>query len=562
MAKYEVKMSCGHVETVQLFGKMDDRYKKIEWLEKNGVCTECQKAQKAQEHAEATAKAAEKASAENLPELTGSEKQINWALTIRAEKLAQVDTMLEKISAACNGDEEKIALAKIQSQAIKNVLVSYTDSKFWIDNRDYPLKEIIKVNNLAETIKAELESIKNVAENNTDTTSAEEIKTTSVAENFETTLSNCKKEFGAVGNAPFCANVNVDDVAPVEQVYFNTLADAIKFSRSLNKATNKKIEVDNGVSCFDALVYGTGKYYYTINPEGEFLGVYTPETVDTIAEIDGRTAKNVMADVMYVSGEGLAEFGEYYYLKYINLSSLSVGERQKLEESRQNCLANATVYPANEVTKEPVIFRYNPYLKQLEAKTPKNDTVRQILKDNAWSWDIQNSVWTYRINSYRLPYRFERVAECGNKLLNAGVPITIANDKIRTKAVDADYIPANPHYILEGYNGDTTTIRICWDDEFNKTLYKIHKNIKSLPGAKYSGGVVHVPTKYYNEIWDFAKTYNFGISDEATKLLEIAKNNYDSRTVVTVAESKKNASATENILDSSRAIIDDLRDDD
>ena len=434
MAKYEVKMSCGHVETIQLFGKMEDRYKKIAWLEENGVCAECHKAQKKQEHAEATAKAAEKATAEKLPALTGSEKQISWALVIRAQKLAQVDTMLEKISAACNGDEEKIALAKIQSQAIKNVLVSYTDSKFWIDNRDYPLKEIIKVNNLAATIKAELESIKNAAENmienNTDTTSTEEIKTTSEAENFETTLSNCKKEFGTVGNAPFCANVKINDVAPVEQVYFNTLSDAIKFSRSLNKATNKKIEVDNGVSFLDSLVYGTGKYYYTINPEGEFLGVYTPETVDTIAEIDGRTAKNVMADVMSVSDEGLANFDEYYYLKYINLAGLNVGERQKLEESHKNCLANSTVYPANEVTKEPVIFRYNPYLKQLEAKTPKNDTVRQILKDNGWSWDSQNSVWAYRINSYRLPYRFERVAECGNKLLNAGVPITIANDKI------------------------------------------------------------------------------------------------------------------------------------
>lgn len=552
MAKYEVKMSCGHVVTVQLFGKMDDRYKKIEWLEKNGVCTECQKAQKAQEHAEATAKAAEKATAENLPALTGSEKQINWALTIRAEKLAKLDEVYNKAVAAANNDTDKIADAKLQIQAFKKVFASFTDAKFWIDNRDKDIKTIIKANNLAATIKAEIENLKNAVD-------TAEITTVDAPANAETVLEECKKEFGAVDNAPFCANVEDDKNAPAKQIYFNTLSDAIKFARSLNKATKNKIEVDNGVSFLDSLVYGTGKYYYTINPAGEFLGVYTPETVDTIAEIDGRTAKNVMADVMSVSDEGLANFDEYYYLKYINLSSLSVGERQKLEESRQNCLANATVYPANEVTKDSVIFRYNPYLKQLEAKTPKNDTVRQILKDNGWSWDSQNSVWAYRINSYRLPYRLERVAECGNKLLNAGVPITIANDKIRTKAVDADYIPANPHYILEGYNGDTTTIRICWDDKISASLYK---DIKSLPGAKYSGGVVHVPTKYYNEIWDFAKTYNFGISNEATKLLEIAKNNYDSRTVVTVAESKKIVPATENILDSSRAIIDDLRDDD
>lgn len=182
MAKYEVKMSCGHVETIQLFGKMTDRDRKIAWLEENGVCTECRKAQKEQERAEATAKAAEKASAENLPELTGSEKQINWALTIRAEKLAKLDEVYNKAVAAANGDTDKLANAKLQIQAFKKVFASFTDAKFWIDNRDKDIKTIINANNLAETINAEIDSLKNQKNNSEENTVAENTMVENTAE--------------------------------------------------------------------------------------------------------------------------------------------------------------------------------------------------------------------------------------------------------------------------------------------------------------------------------------------------------------------------------------------
>lgn len=45
MAKYTVNMSCGHTETVELFGKDADRHKKIEYFETYGLCKECFKAQ-------------------------------------------------------------------------------------------------------------------------------------------------------------------------------------------------------------------------------------------------------------------------------------------------------------------------------------------------------------------------------------------------------------------------------------------------------------------------------------------------------------------------------------
>lgn len=45
MAKYNVKCpKCGKVYEVELFGKIEERYKKIEWMEKNKLCPECWKA--------------------------------------------------------------------------------------------------------------------------------------------------------------------------------------------------------------------------------------------------------------------------------------------------------------------------------------------------------------------------------------------------------------------------------------------------------------------------------------------------------------------------------------
>ena len=43
MAKYTIIMSCGHTDTVELFGKDMDRKRKIEYFEEHGLCKECYK---------------------------------------------------------------------------------------------------------------------------------------------------------------------------------------------------------------------------------------------------------------------------------------------------------------------------------------------------------------------------------------------------------------------------------------------------------------------------------------------------------------------------------------
>ena len=44
--KYDVKFSCGHTETIELFGNTKDREDRIKYFEERGVCSECYKEMK------------------------------------------------------------------------------------------------------------------------------------------------------------------------------------------------------------------------------------------------------------------------------------------------------------------------------------------------------------------------------------------------------------------------------------------------------------------------------------------------------------------------------------
>lgn len=44
--KYYIKFSCGHKDTVEIFGKSEDREKKIRYYEEQGICSQCYKEQR------------------------------------------------------------------------------------------------------------------------------------------------------------------------------------------------------------------------------------------------------------------------------------------------------------------------------------------------------------------------------------------------------------------------------------------------------------------------------------------------------------------------------------
>lgn len=91
MAKYTVTHSCGHEEVVNLIGPHRDREWRMARMEEE-VCHECYLRQLAAENA----KAAEENKKNELPALTGSEKQVAWAESIRAQRIASITETVRK----------------------------------------------------------------------------------------------------------------------------------------------------------------------------------------------------------------------------------------------------------------------------------------------------------------------------------------------------------------------------------------------------------------------------------------------------------------------------------
>jgi len=108
--KYKIKLSCGHAETISIYGTQKEREQKIYWYEKYGKCEKCQ------------------AKDEGLPPLTGTENQIAWAMKIRNKTMNDIKIIDSMI---------------FSTEAIKeynkfvNWLKKNTAAKFWIDIEKY-----------------------------------------------------------------------------------------------------------------------------------------------------------------------------------------------------------------------------------------------------------------------------------------------------------------------------------------------------------------------------------------------------------------------------------------
>lgn len=143
MAKYTVNHSCGHDEVVQLVGKHAERDRKLAWLATQD-CSECRKAAFNSANA-ARAEQVKGSFGSEWPALTGSEKQVAWAETIRASLLpAATATMIEtegrmeEARASGQYSAEQVAEAEVMLGLMGDTLHyirNQASSRFWIDNK-------------------------------------------------------------------------------------------------------------------------------------------------------------------------------------------------------------------------------------------------------------------------------------------------------------------------------------------------------------------------------------------------------------------------------------------
>ena len=121
--KYKIVYACGHIGTVQLYGKNSDRDRKVKWLESHALCQACQ----ADENREKAQAAIKETANLDLPNLEGSPKQIDWALVIRAKKVQEARIFIDP------GVPEEI---RERARKFYNWYTGQTQASWWIDHRD------------------------------------------------------------------------------------------------------------------------------------------------------------------------------------------------------------------------------------------------------------------------------------------------------------------------------------------------------------------------------------------------------------------------------------------
>lgn len=126
MAQYNIHHTCGHEETVQIYGTNvhGERQHKAEWLESKS-CRDCER------------KAMREENLTGAAELEGSEKQVNWANDLRANAIGEIKTKLAKIDTQyiATPQEWKDAQRKA-GEAIITAMLAETSAKAIIDHRD------------------------------------------------------------------------------------------------------------------------------------------------------------------------------------------------------------------------------------------------------------------------------------------------------------------------------------------------------------------------------------------------------------------------------------------
>ena len=115
--------ACGHEQVHYLAGFPSQQERKARWLGTT-TCRTCFAAAKRSEQADAAARDTATIAHLTLPALLGSERQVGWATTIRASRLA-------------------VIVAEQGADASQHACLEVTDAKWWIDHRDLPDADLI-----------------------------------------------------------------------------------------------------------------------------------------------------------------------------------------------------------------------------------------------------------------------------------------------------------------------------------------------------------------------------------------------------------------------------------
>ncbi len=131
MAKYDITRACGHEEEIQIYGPVSGRERQAQY-ESGRLCRACYLAEQAKNRADESKAAAETAKASGMPALTGTEKQIAWAETIRAAAAHSLNAIRPALEAAPEAHRKAADIAL----GIIDAAMGRTSARDWIESRE------------------------------------------------------------------------------------------------------------------------------------------------------------------------------------------------------------------------------------------------------------------------------------------------------------------------------------------------------------------------------------------------------------------------------------------
>lgn len=144
MAWYYGTFSCGHEGRVNIIGSIKER----EWKKENAfskMCPECYEKYLQQERERKQLEAEEKAKEMELPDITGTPKQVAWANTLRQEfidKVNKIDENELKKYERLSGELHGLKESEVKC-IIDYMLLNKIDAKYWIENRGKVIQLIV-----------------------------------------------------------------------------------------------------------------------------------------------------------------------------------------------------------------------------------------------------------------------------------------------------------------------------------------------------------------------------------------------------------------------------------
>lgn len=191
----------------------------------------------------------------------------------------------------------------------------------------------------------------------------------------------------------------------------------------------------------------------------------------------------------------------------------------------------------------------------VEAFFKKDEDFRKIVKSHGFTWNPDAKRWEKKCSEYT-GTTADRAAELINELLNGGFAVICSDEIIRNKALKADFKPETYKWLK---HKNSIGFIVTWD-RYKEDFYS---KAKALPEAKWKSserGMV-IPSRNFLEVLDFAEINHFSISKAAQQVIE-ALQQCDERVIAEAPKELEISDRLEEILNSSREILEDLKDDD